>query len=81
MGFSVDYGFVGNGPNASSKYFWVLESAKEGTVALPVELKRRGNLMQFVPQWKPEHGRFSCYIVEQTESGERRVVSEKEDLK
>ncbi len=81
MGFSVDYALSRKLPSSGSRSIWVIQSAKGGSVAIPVQLKAKGNLSTFAPGLRPEHGPFQCYLAIQMPDGRQQAISPKVAMK
>ena len=81
MGFSVDYVLSRNLPGSGNRSIWVIQSAKGGSVAIPVQLKAKGNLSAFAPGLRPEHGPFQSYLAIQMPDGRQQVIAPKVAMK
>ena len=67
MGFSIDYRFTNGRPDKEAEYLWIIAPTKGDPVALPVQLKRRGNLQTFVTQFRPRNGPFTFELIGRAE--------------
>lgn len=81
MGFSVDYVLPGNLPTSASRTVWLIESAKGGSVVIPVVLAAKGNLSTFVQRMRPEHGPFQSYLAILMPDGRQLPISPKITMK
>lgn len=77
MGFSVDYRYVQGGPEAGSRYVWVIQGNQPDPFRQDVQLQQDGTLQTFVPPWRPEHGPFQCHI----EDGHGKRLSDSAPLR
>ncbi len=59
--FSIDYQFLGEEPQASTQYIWVIERARGKPGRIVVQLEKKGTL-QTVSPWRPEEGPFQGHI-------------------
>jgi hypothetical protein len=76
MSFSVDYRFT-EGLPAATPYVWVIERSWGEPAKVPVTLDdREGNLMTFVPQWRPNDGPFQAHL----EDNQGRPLSDTVEL-
>jgi hypothetical protein len=75
MGFSVDYTFISGRPSGAAKYAWVVQRAKGPKVAMPVQLKAKGTLQTFLPDWRPSEGPFTCVLVELRADGSEHPLA------
>jgi hypothetical protein len=76
MSFSVDYRFT-EGLPAATPYVWVIERSWGEPAKVPVTLDdREGNLMTFVPQWRPNEGPFQAHL----EDNQGRLLSDTVEL-
>jgi hypothetical protein len=62
MGFSVDYQFVGGGPNSHVQYVWVIKPPSGPALESAVQLESRGTLQTFVIPWGPVRGDYQMRI-------------------
>ena len=81
MGFSLDYVFSLNAPNADSRYVWVIEPPKGEANQSDVKLSDEGSLSRFVTQWGAKTGTYTTYVDEITSAGKRQTVSNRLKLR
>lgn len=76
MLFSVEYHFIGAGPDPRAIYYWVIEPNLGDPVAQKCDMRAQGGSLNAVAQSiTPGHGPFKCHIVEETKTGGRRRIS------
>jgi hypothetical protein len=76
MLFSVEYHFIGAGPDPRAIYYWVIEPNLGAPVAQKCDMRAQGGSLNAVAQSiTPGHGPFKCHIVEETKTGGRRRIS------
>ena len=76
MLFSVEYHFIGAGPDPRAIYYWVIEPNLGAPVAQECVMRAQGGSLKAVAQSiTPGHGPFKCHIVEETKTGGRRRIS------
>ncbi len=81
MTFSVEYEFLGAGPAASSKYYWVIKPVNGAPVRQAAQLTVEGTLQSIAPSLRTENGPFSCHIVEVSSEGTERNISGEHSLR
>ncbi|MEO1971124.1 MAG: hypothetical protein ABGX07_06190 [Pirellulaceae bacterium] len=76
MLFSVEYHFIGAGPDPRAIYYWVIEPNLGAPVAQKCDMRAQGGSLKAVAQSiTPGQGPFNCHIVEETKTSGRRRIS------